>query len=189
VVRGHAAGSLARTVGSTIPRQESQALSRANLEDVVSKAWWQVLGTGLHRLNRHNSASGTGTVAGATGAVGAEIAVAASLPMFGANSLVVVLRASRGVATDAAVSLLGLHREELAPGDIDDAFASLVNAIGSGLCDVLPDVTLLGTPVVVQGSAVTTAVPSARMTCDTSLRSGGGRVHVSLWRPRVQRLA
>jgi hypothetical protein len=179
LVRGNAAGSFARTLGSTIPRQESPVLSRETLEDVVAKAWWHVLGTGLHRLNQHNLA----TVAGA------DIAVAASLPLFGANSLVVVLRASRGVATDAAVSLLGLHREELAPGDIDDAFASLVNAVGGGLREVLPDVTLLGTPVVVQGSAVTTAVPSARMTCDTSLRSGSGRVHVSLWRPRVQRLA
>lgn len=180
MVRGNAAGSLA-TVGSTIPRQDTQLLSTRTLEDVVASAWWQVLGTGLHRLNRQDAAT--------AGVVGADIAVTASLPMFGANSLVVVLRASRGVATDAAVSLLGLHREELAPGDIDDAFASLVLAVGGGLREVLANVTLLGTPVVVQGSAVTTAVPNARMTGETSLRSGSGRVHVSLWRPRVQRLS
>ncbi len=181
LVKGNAAGSLTRTLGSAIPRQDSQVLGSATLEDVVAKAWWHVLGTGLHRLNRQDSAISTPAAA--------DIAVAASLPLFGANSLVVVLRASRGVAADAAVSLLGLHREELAPGDIDDAFASLVTAVGNDLRDVLADVTLLGTPVVVQGGAVTAAVPNARMTCQTSLRSGSGRVHVSLWRPRVQRLA
>ena len=181
LIRGDAAGSVTTTVGSGIPRQETQHLTRGVLDDVVTRAWWHVLGAGLHRLHGQASAAGTLT--------GADIAVAASLPLFGANSLIVVLRASRGVATDAAVSLLGLHREELAPGDIDDAFASLVVAVGEGLRDVIADVTLLGVPVVVQGSAVTTAVPHARLTCDTTLRSGGGRVHVGLWRPRVQRLA
>ena len=158
----------------SIPRQENGPLSAEALAGIVSRAWKRVLGIDLHSLSRDPGRQ-----------FAEDISVSASLPLLGESSLVVVLRTSSQVAVRAAVSVLGLHEDELAPGDIDDAFAGIVGAVGIGLRDVLPQVTRIGSPIVVQGSSLTSAVPGARLMCDASLRSGSGRVHVGLWHPRV----
>lgn len=165
-----------RVLDSAIPRQETELLSPAALQDIVRVAWKQLLGSELHRL----------TPSGRSSDLATDIAVSASLPLIGHHPLVVVLRTSAAVAAEAAVSVLGLHQDELAPGDIDDAFGGIIGGVGSGLQAVLPEVTRLGAPVVVQGEGLSSAVPFARLTCDASLRSGSDRVHVSLWRPRLQ---
>jgi len=103
------------------------------------------------------------------------------------DSTVVVVRATREAASAAAVDLLGLQDGEVASGDIADAFAEIVVAVGCGVRTLLGGLTRLDAPVVVQGSALDTAIPGARMLCDASLKTAAGPVNVSLWRPRAAR--
>ncbi len=160
------------TVGRAIPRQLSEHLTEAALTEVVGLAWKRLLGSSL----RPGRAMRPG-----------RFSVSAQVQLAGMESTVVVVRASHEAATAAAVSLLGLHEDEVASGDIADAFAEIVVAVGCGVRTLLAGLTKLDAPVVVQGAALDTAIPGARMICDASLKSDGGAVHVSLWRPRAAR--
>ncbi len=98
-----------------------------------------------------------------------------------------VVRASREAAAAAAVELLDLEDGEAASGDIADAFAEILVAVGCGVRTLLAGLTRFDAPVVVQGNALQTAIPGARMLCDTTLKSSAGPFNISLWRPRVAR--
>ncbi len=155
-----------------IPRQLGEHPSAGALTDVVLLAWKRLLGTSLRPGLR---------------APAGRYSVSAQLQLTGMDATVVVVRASQEVATNAAVDLLGLHEDEVASGDVADAFAEIVVAVGCGVRTLLASLTKLEAPVVVQGDGLDTAIPGARMICDTSLTSAGGAVHVSLWRPRAAR--
>ena len=160
------------TVGRVIPRQLSEHLTEAALTDVTGLAWKRLLGTSL----RPGRAARAGL-----------FAVSAQVQLAGMESTVVVVRASQAAANAAAVGLLGLHEDEVAAGDIADAFAEIVVAVGCGVRTLLAGLTKLDAPVVVQGNGLETAIPGARMICEATLQSAGGQVHVSLWRPRASR--
>ncbi len=155
-----------------IPRQMGEHLTEGALTDVVVLAWKRLLGTSLR--------PGRPVPAG-------RFSVSAQLQLAGMDATVVVVRASQEAATNAAVNLLGLHEDEVASGDVADAFAEIVVAVGCGVRTLLAGLTKLDAPVVVQGDGLDTAIPGARMICQTSLKSAGGPVHVSLWRPRTAR--
>ena len=160
------------TVGRAIPRQLSEHLTEAALTEVVGLAWKRLLGGSL-RPGRAVRAR--------------RFSVSAQVQLAGMDSTVVVVRASQEAATAAAVSLLGLHEDEVASGDIADAFAEIVVAVGCGVRTLLAGLTKLDAPVVVQGDGLVTAIPGAKMMCEASLQSAGGPVSVSLWRPRAAR--
>jgi hypothetical protein len=160
------------TVGRAIPRQLNEHLTEAALTDVVGLAWKRLFGTSLRPARRVRAG---------------RFAVSAQVQLAGMDSTVVVVRASQEAATDAAVNLLGLHVDEVAAGDIADAFAEIVVAVGCGVRTLLAGLTKLDAPVVVQGERLDTAIPGARMICDANLQSAVGPVHVSLWRPRAAR--
>jgi hypothetical protein len=160
------------TLGRAIPRQLSEHLTESALTDVVNLAWSRLFGEPLRP----------------SGPVGAErFAVSAQLQLAGMDSTVVVVRASQTAAVAAAVELLDLHDGEVASGDIADAFADIVVAVGCGVRTLLSGLTKLDAPVVVQGSGLLTAIPGARMLCEADLRSPAGPFNVSLWRPRAAR--
>ena len=141
------------TVGRAIPRQLSEHLTEAALTDVVNLAWSRLFGQPLRPAGRR---------------VGAErFSVSAQVQLAGMDSTVVVVRASQAAAVAAAVDLLGLHDGEVASGDIADAFAEIVVAVGCGVRTLLAGLTKLDAPVVVQGSGLHTAIPGARMLCET----------------------
>jgi hypothetical protein len=160
------------TVGRVIPRQLSEHLTEAALIDVVGLAWKRLLGASL----RPKRSLGPG-----------RFAVSAQVQLSGMESTVVVVRATQEAASAATVALLGLHEDEVASGDIADAFAEIVVAVGGGVRSLLAGLTKLDAPVVVQGDGLDTAIPGARTICDATLQSAGGAVHVSLWRPRAAR--
>jgi hypothetical protein len=160
------------TVGRTIPRQAGEHLTEGALADVAGIAWKRLLGSSLRPGRR----------------VAAErFSVSAQLQLAGMESTVVVVRASQAAAVAATVGLLGLHEVEVAPGDIADAFAEIVVAVGCGVRTLLAGLAKLAAPVVVQGDGLNTAIPGASMICDACLQSSAGPVHVSLWRPRTAR--
>lgn len=162
----------AATVSRAIPRQMSEHLTQSALTDVVTIAWDRLIGASL-RPARPVATD--------------RFAVSAQLHLAGMDSTVVVVRASRAAATAAAVDMLGLQPDEVGAGDIADAFAEIVVTVGCGVRALLAGLTKLDVPVVVQGDAVETAIPGARMLCETTLKSAAGPVHVSLWRPRASR--
>ncbi len=160
------------TIGRAIPRQLSEHLTEAALTDVVNLAWSRLLGGSLRPA---------GLVPAQT------FAVSAQLQLAGMDSTVVVVRASADAAAAVAVELLDLRDGEAAAGDIADAFADIVVAVGCGVRTLLAGLAKLDTPVVVQGSALQTAIPGARMLCETNLKNSAGTFNVSLWRPRAAR--
>ena len=160
------------TVGRAIPRQLSEHLTEAGLIDVVDLAWSRLFGHALRP----------------SGPVAAErFSVSAQLQLAGMDSTVVVVRASHTAAVAAAVDLLDLNDGEVAAGDIADAFAEIVVAVGCGVRTLLTGLTKLDAPVVVQGNGLLTAIPGAHMMCDANLKSPAGPFNVSLWRPRAAR--
>jgi hypothetical protein len=162
----------AATVGRAIPRQLSEQITQAALSDVVILAWSRLFGDALRP----------------SAPVAAErFSVSAQLQLAGMDSTVVVVRASQTAAVSAAVNLLELHDGEVGAGDIADAFAEIVVAVGCGVRTLLAGLTKLDAPVVVQGSGLLTAIPGARMLCDADLKSPAGPFNVSLWRPRAAR--
>jgi hypothetical protein len=160
------------TVMRVIPRQLSEQLTQASLTDVVNLAWKRLFGRSLRPAARVSAD---------------RFSVSAQLQLAGMDSTVVVVRATGEAARAAAVDLLGLQDGEVASGDIADAFAEIVVAVGCGVRTLLGGLTKLDAPVVVQGSALDTAIPGARMLCDASLKTAAGPVNVSLWRPRAAR--
>jgi hypothetical protein len=150
----------------------SEHLTESALTEVVIIAWKRLVGSALR------PARPTATD---------RYAVSAQLQLAGMDSTVVVVRASREAATAAAVDMLGLQHDEVGAGDIADAFAEIVVTVGCGVRALLAGLVKLDAPVVVQGQSVETAIPGARMLCDTSLKTAAGPVHVSLWRPRSAR--
>jgi hypothetical protein len=160
------------TVGRAIPRQLSEHLTEAALIDVVNLAWSRLFGYSL-RASRPVAAG--------------RFSVSAQLQLAGMDSTVVVVRASQTAAVTAAVDLLELNDGEVASGDIADAFAEIVVAVGCGVRTLLAGLTKLDAPVVVQGAGLQTAIPGARMLCDANLKSPGGPFNVSLWRARTAR--
>jgi hypothetical protein len=153
----------------SIPRQDNEPTSAA-LEAITAGVWKHLLGTSLRPFPRWSPF---------------EVAVSASVPVNGASPAVTVLSAPASVATVAAVAILGLQEDELAPGDIEDAFGDLVLAIGSEIRTLLSDETRLGPPSVVHGAGLSTAVPGARLACEARLKSAAGPVQVSLWSRRA----
>ncbi len=162
----------APAVGRTIPHQTSHGRRSANLEAVAADVWKSLLLTTLKTDSSPRPA---------------RFAVSATVPLAGTQMAVAVIRASAEAAAHAAVTLLGLRADELAPGDIDDAFAELAVAVGTRLRSELPGVTRFGTPVVVQGRELSTALPGADQVADVVLSGDHGPVALSLWRPRPAR--
>jgi hypothetical protein len=156
----------------TIPRQLSEHVTEGALTDAAGLAWKRLLDSSLRPGRRVRAAN---------------YSVSAQLQLDGMESTVVVVRASQTAATAAAVGLLGLHENEVGPGDIADAFGEIVVAISCEVRTLLAGLTKLAAPVVVQGDRLNTAIPGARMMCEANLRSSAGPVHVSLWRPRAAR--
>lgn len=160
------------TIGRAIPRQLNEHLTEAALTDVVNLAWSRLFGSSLR----------------ANGPVPAEcFSVSAQLQLAGMESTVVVVRASLEAAVAAAVELLDLDEREVASGDIADAFGDIVVAIGCGVRTLLAGLTKLDAPVVVQGGALQTAIPGARLLCEANLKNSAGPINVGLWRPRAAR--
>jgi hypothetical protein len=160
------------TVSRAIPRQTSEHLTEGALTEVATLAWKRLTGA---------------TLRPARSAASDRFAVSAQLQLAGMDSTVVVVRASREAATAAAVGMLGLQPGEVGAGDIADAFAELAVTVGCGVRALLAGLTKLDPPVVVQGESIQTAIPGARMLCESRLKTGEGPVHVSLWRPRSAR--
>ena len=165
---GKGGGAVPNTafVGASIPRQSRELLSREDLENVVAAVWRRRLGLSIHRLRGHAAAGS---------------AVSANISLVGAGTAVAVLRAPFEVAAAAAVGVLGLHEDELAPGDVEDAFGELVVAIAQGIGDLLPGASVVGPASVVRGSELTTAVPGSPLMCDAALHCAPGPLHVSMW--------
>lgn len=161
------------TVTSAIPRQPGELVSRSELETAARDTWQELLGSPLHPLRRDAAFTS---------------AVSATVGLSGAKSVVAVVSAPPEVASDAAVRVLGLQRDELAPGDIADAFAELVMAIGSKLQVLLPGRMRIGHPGVTQGAGLTTALPGARMICESVLANSVGPIRITLWRTLAGRL-
>ncbi len=152
--------------GAPIPRQSHAFMSQDALERVVAQVWEQRLGLSLHRLRGHPPAG---------------FSVSASIPLVGAGSAVAMLRAPFEVAAAAAVGLLGLHRDEVAPGDVDDAFTQLVVAVGHAIGGLLSGPNALGPASIVRGVGLTAAAPGSPTMGEVALYSGAGAIHLSVW--------
>ncbi len=157
------------TVRRTLPRQRGELLTDADLEGVAVAVWKGLLRSSLYRARRLAPSS---------------YAVSATVSLVGDCSAIAMISVPEAVAISASVGVLGLQVDELAPGDIDDAFAVLALAVGDAIAALLPGGAALGHPSVAQGERLTTALPGARLTAETLLWSGAGPVRVSLWRPR-----
>ena len=153
-------------VGAAIPHQSRAFMSQDALESVVAGVWKRRLGLSLHRLRGHPAAG---------------FAVSASVPLVGAGTAVAVLRAPLEVASAAAAGMLGLHHDELAPGDLDDAFSELIVSVGQGIGDLLAGPSALGPASVVRGAGLTAAVPGSPMMGEVALHSSAGPLQLSLW--------
>ena len=161
------------SVGPVIPRQVCKSLDGHFLEAVVIEVWKQQLGRRLHRMMSTRPAPAP------------DLAVSASVPFDTGVPFVTVLSVPTPVAAAVATARLDLHEHEIAPGDIDDAFTELIAAVAVGIGRVLPDVTRMGPPLVVQGARLSTAVSSAQLDCGACLLDSAGPVYASVWRPRA----
>jgi hypothetical protein len=162
----------AASAGPVFPRQPQRPLDADLLETVVIDVWKQQLGRTLRRPEA--------TLRPPDG----EFAVSASTTLDAGEPLVVTLRAPAPVATAVAMSRLDLHEDELAPGDIDDAFTGLLGVVVTRLAHVVPDAGQVGPSLVVQGSGLSVMVGGAELDCDVTLMAGSWPVRVSVWRPR-----
>jgi len=160
------------TSGPVVPRQTHRLLDTDLLETVVIDVWKQQLGRTLRRPEA--------TVRPPDG----EFAVTASTTLDAGEPLVVTLRAPAPVASAVAMARLDLHEDELAPGDIDDAFTGLLGVVVTRLVHVVPDAGQVGPSLVVQGSGLSVMVGGAELDADVTLLAGSWPVRVSVWRPR-----
>jgi hypothetical protein len=162
----------AASAGPVLPRQPHRLLDGDLLETIVMDVWKQQVGRTLRRPEAESRPPD------------GEFAVSASTTLDAGEPLVVTLRAPARVAAAVATARLDLHEDELAPGDIDDAFTGLLTVVATRLAHAVPDAGQVGPSLVVQGTGLSVMVGGAELDSDVTLMAGSSPVRVSVWRPR-----
>ncbi len=160
---------------TSIPRQSHALVDEAALTRIVTSVWRDRLATRVKPLLTGHTA---------------DFVVSAALPISrraGRDNLIAMLCASERVAVSATVATLGLRPGELAPADINDTFAGLVQAIGDAISSRLGDFDAAGPAFVVHGSGLGATVPDARLVGEAWLGNAAGPLYVSLWSQRARR--